>query len=116
MNSPFLIILAIVIIVERIVAKAFDPLRAIPMPTWAKTVLDTLSPYLVWVLAAVAVWYTEINVFVQFIPSPLAGRVMTAILAGGGSSLLKDIKDDLSMLVLSIDPRDVEHLCKYGDL
>lgn len=50
--------------------------------------------FLVYVALASGVaigWLSEANVFGQFIPSVVTGRVLTAILVGGGSSLIHDV-------------------------
>lgn len=99
MDGQLFAAIAIVIVVERIADKAFEPIRQVQgMPAWLAQTLRILAPYVVWLLAGVAVWFTEINLFEQIMANPLAGRIMTAVLAGGGSSLLQDIKDDLSHL------------------
>jgi len=36
-------------------------------------------------------WLTGVNLFTGFLTSPLAGLILTAIVAGGGSNLLHDI-------------------------
>lgn len=36
----------------------------------------------------VLVWFSGVNLFVSYLPDPLVGRVLTAIVAGGGSNLL----------------------------
>lgn len=36
-------------------------------------------------------WYSGINLFAPYLPDPLVGRILTAVLIGGGSSLIHDI-------------------------
>jgi hypothetical protein len=36
-------------------------------------------------------WLSEANVFVDYMPDPFVGRVLTSILVGGGSSLIHDV-------------------------
>lgn len=38
-------------------------------------------------------WFSTINLFAAYIPDPFVGRLLTAILVGGGSSLIHDIFD-----------------------
>jgi len=38
-------------------------------------------------------WLSQANVFAQYIPDALTGRILTAILVGGGSSLIHNIFD-----------------------
>lgn len=53
-------------------------------PAWALMVCS-------WLIASVVVWLTGANLFVGYVPNPLAGQVLTAVVAGGGSNLLNDI-------------------------
>lgn len=46
-----------------------------------------------WILSGVFVWFTGLNLFAQFIPNPLIGQILTAVVAGGGSNLLHDLID-----------------------
>jgi len=34
------------------------------------------------------VWFSQVNLFGSYLPDPLVGRILTAIVAGGGSNLL----------------------------
>ena len=36
-------------------------------------------------------WLSGVNVFLEYMPDPLVGRVLTSILVGGGSSLIHDV-------------------------
>jgi len=38
-------------------------------------------------------WFAEVNLFAEYIPSVVAGRVLSAVLVGGGSSLIHDVFD-----------------------
>lgn len=51
--------------------------------------------YVSWVLGAVLVFLAGINLFATLVPTlaPLAGQVLTAVVAGGGANLLHDIFD-----------------------
>lgn len=49
--------------------------------------------YVAWVLAGVFVWLSGVNLFAAYIPSILVGKILTAIVAGGGSNLLHDMTD-----------------------
>ena len=49
--------------------------------------------YIAWVFAGVLVAFSQVNLFVEFIPSPIVGLVLTAVVAGGGSNLLHDLVD-----------------------
>ena len=43
--------------------------------------------------AAIA-WFADINLFADVIADVLAGRILTAVLIGGGSSLIHDVFDN----------------------
>ena len=49
--------------------------------------------YPAWILSGVFVWVTGVNLFAAFIPDPLIGKILTAIVAGGGANLLYDLTD-----------------------
>lgn len=36
-------------------------------------------------------WLGNVNLFALYIPDPVVGRILTAILIGGGSSLIHDV-------------------------
>lgn len=50
--------------------------------------------YLALATGAALAWVAQVNLFGAFIPDPLAGRVISCIAVGGGSSLLHDIFDE----------------------
>jgi hypothetical protein len=47
--------------------------------------------YLALAVGAVLAWLANINMFAEYVPDALAGRVLTCILVGGGSSLINDV-------------------------
>lgn len=49
--------------------------------------------YVAWVLAGVLVAFTQLNLFAAFIPNPLVGMILTAVVAGGGANILHDLTD-----------------------
>ena len=49
--------------------------------------------YVAWVLSGVLVFLANVNLFAGIIPNELIGKVLTAIVAGGGSNLLHDLVD-----------------------
>ena len=49
--------------------------------------------YVAWVIAGVLVWLAGVNLFASYMPSELVGKILTAIVAGGGSNLLHDLTD-----------------------
>ena len=36
-------------------------------------------------------WISESNIFIEYIPDVVAGRVLTSLLVGGGSTMLHDV-------------------------
>lgn len=50
--------------------------------------------YVAWVIAGVLVWLAGVNLFASYMPSELVGKILTAIVAGGGSNLLHDLTDE----------------------
>ena len=49
--------------------------------------------YVALVTGGVIGWISEANVFVQYMPDVLTGRILTALLVGGGSSLIHNVFD-----------------------
>jgi hypothetical protein len=55
--------------------------------------------YVAWVFAGVLVFLADVNLFAQFIPNLLIGKILTAIVAGGGGNLLHDLTDQSDEIV-----------------
>jgi len=51
--------------------------------------------YVAWAIAGGLVALTNANIFAAFIPNQVVGRVLTAIVSGGGANLLHDLFDAL---------------------
>lgn len=49
--------------------------------------------YPAWILSGVLVLVTGLNLFGAYIPNELIGKILTAIVAGGGANLLHDLTD-----------------------
>jgi len=49
--------------------------------------------YASWVLSGILVWLAGVNLFAAFIPGELIGKILTAVVAGGGANLLHDLTD-----------------------
>ena len=49
--------------------------------------------YVAWIVGGLLAWLANINLLTALVPGldPLAGRVLTAVVVGGGSNLLADI-------------------------
>lgn len=52
--------------------------------------------YVALATGAIIGWFADLNLFTTYIANPLAGRLLTAIFVGGGSSLLHDVFDKTS--------------------
>jgi hypothetical protein len=55
--------------------------------------------YVAWVMAGVLVFLADVNLFAEFIPNLLIGKILTAIVAGGGGNLLHDLTDQSDEIV-----------------
>lgn len=67
---------------------------ALITPIFDKYELDKFwLMYVAWIISGVLVWLAQLNLFADFIPNPLIGHILTAVVAGGGSNLLHDLTD-----------------------
>ena len=81
------VVIGMMVLANRLVA-------ALVTPLWDKYGWDKFwLMYPAWILAGVLVWLTGVNLFADYIPNELIGKVLTAIVAGGGSNLLHDLTD-----------------------
>ena len=87
------VVIGMMVLANRLVAALVTPL--FDKYGWDKFWLM----YPAWVLAGVFVWFTGLNLFATFIPNELIGKVLTAIVAGGGSNLLHDLTDKTDSLL-----------------
>ena len=84
MESPLAIALFLILMNERLVSWFITPL-------FEKFTLDTdWLKYVALVTGGVLVFLSGVNLFVEYMPNELVGRVLTSIVAGGGSNLLYD--------------------------
>ena len=70
-------------IVEHIIKPIFEKLN------WDKFWLAYVSL----VVGGGLVWLSGVNLFAAYLPDPLVGRILTAVVAGGGATLLHDVFD-----------------------
>jgi hypothetical protein len=47
--------------------------------------------YVAWVVGGLLAWLSGVNLFAEYLPSELAGRILTAIVVGGGANLIADV-------------------------
>lgn len=61
-------------------------------PIFAHYKLDTFwLVYIAWVVGGALVFSTGVNLFASYIPNAAIGQALTAIVAGGGANLLKEL-------------------------
>ena len=87
------VVIGMMVLANRLVAALVTPL--FDKYGWDKFWLM----YPAWILAGVLVWLTGVNLFAAYIPNELIGKVLTAIVAGGGSNLLHDLTDKTDSLL-----------------
>ena len=82
--EPLIVALFLVLVNERLVEWFIQPL-------FTRFAVDTeWLKYVALITGGVIVFLSGVNLFVAYMPDPLVGRVLTSIVAGGGSNLLYD--------------------------
>lgn len=67
---------------------------ALVAPVFEKYQLDTFwIMYIAWLVSGALVWFTGVNLFAEYIPTPVVGLILTAIVGGVGANVLHDISD-----------------------
>ena len=95
------IVIGMMVLANRLVA-------ALVTPIFEKYGLDKFwLMFVSWALSGVFVWLTGVNLFAAYIPNVLVGKILTAVVAGGGSNLLHDLTDKPDALFLVDDGEDV---------
>lgn len=81
------IVLGITVLANRLVA-------ALVAPVFEKYCWDKFPLlYIAWAIAGVLVFASGTNLFGGYFATPLIGKILTAIVAGGGSNILYDLTD-----------------------
>jgi hypothetical protein len=63
-------------------------------PFWEKLNLDKFYlMYVAWAVGGVLVWVAHVNIFADFVPDPLTGQILTALVSGGGANIIHDLFD-----------------------
>lgn len=93
------IVVSFTILANRLIAGIVTPL--FDKYSWDK---DWLL-YIAWVIAGVLVWFADVNLFEAFIPSPIIGKLLTAIVAGGGGNILHDLSDQQSTVLFMTETK-----------
>lgn len=66
-------------------------------PLFAKFSFDSFYLlYIAWLVGAVLVYLSGVNLFAGMIPNVTAGQVLSALVAGGGANLIADIFGSLT--------------------
>ena len=94
------IVIGMMVLANRLVAALITPI--FDKYGWDKFWLMFVS----WALSGVFVWLTGVNLFVAYIPNALVGKVLTAVVAGGGANLLHDLTDKQDALFPVDDGED----------
>ncbi len=87
------IVIGFMVLANRLVAALITPF--FDKYNWDKFPLM----YVAWVIAGVLVFLANINLFAAFIPNELIGKILTALVAGGGSNLLHDLTDSTKIKI-----------------
>ena len=92
------IVIGFMVLANRLVA-------ALITPIFDKYSLDKFwLMFVAWALAGVFVWLANVNLFAAYIPAELVGKILTAVVAGGGSNLLHDLTDPGEVLIIEDAP------------
>lgn len=85
--DTLVVALFLVVVANRLV-------EALVVPVFDKFKLDKfVIQYIAWVVGGLLVWLSGVNLFTAYLPGPSAGQILTAVLSGGGATLLHDIFD-----------------------
>jgi len=81
------VVIGFMVIANRLVAGIITPI-------FDKYELDKFwILYIAWSIAGVLVFVADVNLFEPFIADLLFGKILTALIAGGGSNMLHDLTD-----------------------
>lgn len=81
------VVIGFAVLANRLVAALFTPL--FDKYKWEKFWLM----FVAWAFAGLFVWLAGVNLFVEYMPDPLIGQILTAVVAGGGANILYDLTD-----------------------
>lgn len=56
--------------------------------------------YIAWIVSGVLVFLADVNLFEPYIASALIGKILTAIVAGGGANMLHDLTDSGDVILM----------------
>lgn len=92
------IVIGFMVLANRLVAALITPI--FDKYGWDKFWLM----FVAWALAGVFVWLANVNLFAAYIPAELVGKILTAVVAGGGANLLHDLTDSGEVLIIEDAP------------
>jgi hypothetical protein len=78
--------LFLALVSNRVVAGLVAPVRQ----KWPELDMWWLI-YVSWVIGGLLGWLAEVNLFAAYLPNELAGRVLSAVVIGGGANMIYDI-------------------------
>lgn len=88
------IVFGLVVLANRLVA-------ALITPIFEKYGLEKFwLTYIAWVVSGLLVWLTGINLFAAYIPYDIVGKILTAVVAGGGANILHDLSDQQAKMTI----------------
>ena len=102
------IVIGFMVLANRLVAALITPV--FDKYGWDKFWLMFVS----WAIAGVLVWLADANLFAAYFPSDLVGKILTAIVAGGGSNLLHDLTDKPDNLIAVFTPPEKDEPTGYN--
>jgi hypothetical protein len=74
------------VVVKSVIDAIIAPLiRKFPAWDW------WFLPYPTWVLGGILAWVAGVNLFTGYLPNDFVARLLTAVVVGGGSSLIADL-------------------------
>lgn len=66
--------------------------EALVVPVFDRLKLDHFwLLYISWIVAAIVVAFSGVNLFADYVPNPLVGQILTAIVSGGGANFIADL-------------------------
>lgn len=83
--TPLTIALFLAMVANRLV-------EALIVPLYERFKWDRWSLlYVAWLVAGLLVLLSGVNLFAAYLSSPIAGQILTAVVAGGGANFIADL-------------------------
>ncbi len=85
MTEPLTVALFLAVVANRLV-------EALIVPIYDRQKWDRFTLlYVAWIVGVVLVFASGANLFSAYLPDPLLGQLLTAIVAGGGANFIADL-------------------------